>query len=65
MKFLSKFPSIDRNELTYWLGLGLLFIGLTLGVSVATACCVAGSLIILESVTTSYLATWMATRTGT
>ena len=62
MKLPLNLPSVDRNELTYWLGLVLLFIGLSLGVSVATAFCVAGGLIVLESLITSYLATWMGVR---
>lgn len=56
--------SLQRNELTYWLGLSLLFTGLGMRVSVATACCVIGTVIVVESVLTSYLATWMAIRTG-
>jgi len=52
--------SLDRNEITYWLGLALLFAGLSLRVSVATGLLVVGSVITAESVITSYLATWMA-----
>lgn len=52
--------SLDRNEVTYWLGLAMLFSGLSLGVSVATALIVIGAIVAAESVITSYLATWMA-----
>ena len=52
--------SLDRNEIRFWSGLGLLFIGLSLGVSIATALTVVGSVIAGESVVTSYLATWFS-----
>jgi hypothetical protein len=52
------FKSLDRNELTYWLGLLMLFAGLSLSVSVATALTVTGAVMAAESVLTSYLATW-------
>lgn len=52
--------SLERNEITYWFGLCLLFIGLALSVSVATALTVVGVAITLESVVTSYMVTWMA-----
>lgn len=58
------FFSLERNEVTYWLGLLLLFLGLQLGVSMATALCVVGAVLALESISTSYLATWMAIRKG-
>jgi hypothetical protein len=57
MNFLK---SLDRNEKTYWVGLVMLFTGLTLSVSIATALVVTGAAIALESVITSYLATWMS-----
>jgi hypothetical protein len=53
----------DRNELTYWVGLVMLFIGLSLSVSVATALAVCGGAMALESVLTSYLATWISEKT--
>ena len=53
----------DRNELTYWVGLAMLFIGLCFSVSVATALAVAGGAMALESVLTSYIATWMSEKT--
>jgi hypothetical protein len=52
--------SLDRNEVTYWLGLLMLFVGLTVRVSVATALIVVGAAVAAESVVTSYLATWMS-----
>lgn len=51
--------SLDRNEMTYWLGLLLLFAGLALGVSMATGLIVVGAVIVVESVASSYLSTWM------
>ena len=54
--------SVDRNELTYWLGLLLLFIGLAVGVSTATALIVVGAVVTGESVVTSYLAAWIGAR---
>ncbi len=57
MNFLK---SLDRNEKTYWVGLVMLFIGLTLSVSIATALIVTGAAMALESVVTSYLATWLS-----
>jgi len=56
--------SIEREEVTYWVGLALLFVGLTIRVSVATALIVTGAVIALESVVTSYLATWLAWKSG-
>ncbi len=54
--------SVDRNELTYWLGLLLLFIGLAAGVSTATALIVVGAVVTGESIVTSYLAAWIGAR---
>ena len=52
--------SLNRNEVTYWVGLAMLFVGLTLSVSVATALVVIGAIVAAESVITSYLATWLS-----
>ena len=52
--------SLDRNELTYWMGLLMLFGGLSFHVSIATALIVTGAVIAAESVITSYLAVWMS-----
>lgn len=49
----------DRAELTYWLGLLLLFIGLSLR-DLSLALIVTGAIIAAESVITSYLAIWMS-----
>lgn len=57
---IARFNSLDRNERVYWVGLGMLFLGLTINVSVATALVVTGSAMALESVVTSYLATWLS-----
>ena len=54
--------SLDRNELTYWVGLLMLFVGLAWGVSVATAFTVVGAVVAGESVVTSYLAQWIKAR---
>lgn len=51
--------SLDRNEVTYWVGLVMLFLGLTLSVSAATALIVTGALIALESMVTSFFETWL------
>ena len=51
--------SLDRNEVVYWIGLAMLFAGLALNVSVATALVITGGAMAAESVITSYLATWM------
>ena len=61
---ISWLRTLDRNELTYWIGLLLLFIGLSLHVSMATALIVTGAVMAAESVITSYLSTWMASRAG-
>ena len=52
--------SLDPNQLTYWLGMVMLFVGLSLSVSVATALIVSGGAIAAEAVITSYLAMWLA-----
>lgn len=65
MNFFSFFQSLDRNEVAYWLGLLMLFAGLALSVSVATALMICGGVMVAESVLTSYLSSWLATRTLT
>ncbi len=59
---LARLASADRNELTYWLGLLMLFVGLAVGVSTETALIVVGGVIAAESVVTSYLAAWIGAR---
>lgn len=55
------FLTADRNERTFWIGLLLIFIGLTWSVSVFMALIVVGAVMIIESVITSYLAQWIKT----
>ncbi len=54
------FASLDRNEITYWVGLLMLFVGLSINVSIATALAIVGTAMAAESVITSYLASWIA-----
>jgi len=54
--------SLETVERNYWLGLLLLFMGLSWGVSIATALTVVGAVIAGESVITSYLAQWIKAR---
>jgi len=54
--------SIDRNELAYWLGLSLLFAGLSLRVSVATALSVVGGVVVFTSVASSFFITWLSSK---
>ena len=61
-RFIDWLRALDRSEQTYWLGLAMLFAGLALGHSIATALTVVGASIALESVLTSYLAQWIKTR---
>ena len=61
-RWLECLSALDRSEKTYWLGLALLFIGLSLGVSAAAALTVTGAVIAIESILTSYLASWIGTR---
>ena len=58
------FLPLDSNERHYWLGLVLLFVGLSWGVSVATGLTVVGAVIAGESVVTSYLAQWIKARSS-
>jgi hypothetical protein len=51
--------SLDRNEMTYWLGLLCLFAGIALRVSIATGLIVVGAVLVVESVASSYLSMWM------
>ena len=48
--------SIDKMQRTYWLGLVMLFVGLTGLVSVFMALTVTGAAVVLESTLTSYMA---------
>ena len=57
-----RLASIDRNEKTYWLGLVMLFVGLTWSTTVFTALAIVGASIAIESVITSYLAALLVSR---
>ena len=59
LKLSDRVRALDANERNYWLGLVLLFAGLSWGVSVATALTVVGAVVAGESVITSYLAQWI------
>lgn len=52
----------DRQDLTFMVGCLLLFLGLSISVSVATALSVVGAVLAVESVLTSYVAAWISTR---
>ena len=51
--------TLDRGEIAYYIGLLMLFIGISFSVSVASAFVVVGTVIVAESVITSYLAAWI------
>lgn len=61
-QLFASWSALERSEKTYWLGLLILFAGLSLGVSVATALIVTGSVISAESVVTSYMAAALKAR---
>lgn len=61
---ISSFRSLERNEKAYWIGLLLLFVGLTWSASVFVALTAAGAVMIVESVFTSYLAGWINAKLG-
>lgn len=52
------FVEFDKNLLTYWLALAMIFVGLVLSVSVATALIVCGSILVTVSIANSYVALW-------
>ena len=54
--------SLDRNEVAYWLGLLMLFVGLAIRVSTATALIVAGGVVVGTSVASSFFTTWLSVR---
>lgn len=60
MKFINWLKAQDRAEITYWLGLLMLFAGLSLSVSVATALIVIGALVVLTSTASSFFITWLS-----
>ena len=57
---IASIRSADRTEITYWLGLLMLFAGLSLAVSVATALIVIGALVVLTSTASSFFITWLS-----
>lgn len=59
--WINNLETVERN---YWLGLLLLFVGISWGVSVATALTVVGAVVAGESVITSYLAQWIKARSS-
>ena len=61
MRFITWLQTQDRNERAYWVGLLLLFCGLTWS---AIGLTVVGAVMICESVLTSYLVIWLSVRTG-
>lgn len=54
--------SAERNEKAYWIGLFLMFVGLTWSSTVFVALTVVGTVMIIESIATSYLAGWINSR---
>ena len=60
--FIAWLRSRDPNERTYWLGLLMLFVGLTWLVSMSVALTVVGMGMAAESVITSYLAALLGSR---
>ena len=60
-KIFSWLPK-ERSEKIYWLGLILLFVGLTWSESLFRALTVVGAIMVVESVVTSYLAALLGSR---
>lgn len=60
--FPESLRTMDQNQRNYWLGLMLLFMGLTGWVSIFMALTVIGAAMVLESTITSYLAAWINSR---
>ncbi len=52
----------DRHDLTFAGGLTMLFVGLSMSVSVATALTIVGAVLAVEAVLTSYVAAWISMR---
>jgi hypothetical protein len=59
---MKRLRSLDRNEKTFWMGMLMMFIGLTWWASLFVALIVVGALMVGESVITSYLAAWINSR---
>ena len=57
-----RFRSLESYEQTYWLGLLMLFVGLTWSASLFMALIIVGAGMAIESVITSYLAAWLGSK---
>jgi len=64
LRLMNWLRSGDRNDKTYWLGMLMLFVGLTWSASLFLALTVVGASMAIESVITSYMATWFNERRG-
>lgn len=60
MKNIQWFSSLDKNLLAYWLGLLMLFAGLSLGISIAMALSVVGGVLVFTSAASSFFLTWLS-----
>jgi hypothetical protein len=54
--------SLDPNQVTYWIGLCMIFAGLSLSVSVATALTVCGTVLVVTGTASSFFMTWLMER---
>lgn len=61
-ELIANFNALERSEKTWWLGLLMLFIGLTWSESIFRALVIVGAVMAIESVITSYLAAWVNAR---
>jgi len=61
-RLIESLRTMDANQRNYWLGLLLLFSGLTWYISVFLALTVIGAVMIIESVITSYIAALINSR---
>ena len=59
---MKKLAALNPNEVTYWLGLGTLFVGLTRSVSLETALIVLGTVLTTVSVFNSFFVTWLSAK---
>lgn len=59
---ITKLNALERSEKNWWLGLLMLFIGLTWSESIYRALVIVGAVLAIESVITSYLAAWVNSR---
>jgi hypothetical protein len=61
-QLLTWYKSADKNTLADWSGLVILFLGVALGVSVATALMVLGGILVVISTASSFYLTYLAMR---